>query len=158
MRFKKIKAKGDKVHVEYEVENSNGTWDEFSMTSAEKPLSSFEAAISNLEAHVIDMCEFGDNPAITVTGVSFSYGGDNGVMGASIIAIKTLKGSNVGLNIVTPHKASESYSEGKADPKQLLDEDCIKDLEALCIEAEKYVKGNRQQLDLFAKQPAEATA
>jgi hypothetical protein len=159
MRIKKIKiTKDDKVHIEYEIQNNTGNWDEFSLTSADKPNSYFDEAFRNLDRHVIEMCEFGDAPVLTVKGVSFSYGGEKEVMGASIIATKQLLGSNCNLNLVTPHKASEPYGEGKADEKQLLTEDCVADLDKLCQEAEAYIKGNRQQMDLFSQQPAEAVA
>ena len=37
------------------------------------------------------------------------------VMGANICASMDLKKSNCPLNLNTPHKASESYSDGEAD-------------------------------------------
>ena len=97
------------------------------------------------------MCEQPESylDRIKVRGVSFSYGGDMEVMGATISAGMTLLESNCPLNLNTPHKASESYNEGPADEKQLLSGDCFDRLRTLHTLAERYVRGNRAQGSLF---------
>ena len=152
MRIKKVKlTKEGKIHLEYEERNKADSWDEFSMTCSDEATPEFYAALAALAPHVRDMCEL---PAryldrITVRGVSASYAGDNDTMGATIIAQMELRHSNTNMNITTPHKASEPYSDtGEADEKQLLDEDCTSDLETLFDECIKYIKGERKQLKL----------
>ena len=156
LRFLKVKLKVElekiRVHVEWERKNGIG-WDELLLTTADRPMQSFHEAMQALRQDVIEMCELplDYSDRIIVKGVSFSYGGDAEVMGATVTAAMELKYSNVPLNINTPFKAEKPYSEGGADPKQLLDPACVRRLYALAIEAERYVNGDREQMDLFAQ-------
>ncbi len=150
MIFQKISvtSKG-KIHMEYEVSNGNDV-DEFSFTCGDEPKPEFRAALQDLAQDVIEMCELPDHylSRINVTGVSFSYGGESAVMGATIISQMSLSKSYVALNLNTPHKASEPYADGEdgnKDPKQLLSEDCVERLEDLIREAQDYVNGIRAQ-------------
>ena len=70
-------------------------------------------------------------------------------MGATISAQMKLNKSNQNLNLNTPHKASDSYSDAPADPKQLLPDKCIDALTELCREVELYIRGERAQGKLF---------
>ena len=152
MRFKKVKVTSDeKISVQYEVKRDT-LFDEFSFTTSDKALPTFHEALQALKEDVREMCEL---PAeyqerVFVKGVSFSYGGDNEVMGATIIAQLHLKESNVPLNLCTPHKTSGPYSDGGVDPKTLLSKDCVKRLYNLTSEAEGFVIGIRAQGNLFA--------
>lgn len=152
MRIKSVRLSSEnKVSISYQVEREGGSYDEFSMTSSDAPLPSFLEALSELRKHVVDMCELPDTDKekIVVRGVTFSYGGEDEIMGATIIAQKKLSRSNTDLNINTPHKAAEYYSgNGNGDPKQLLSDDCVDDLNVVMNECEKYIRGKRQQLEL----------
>lgn len=155
MRIKKIKiTKTDKINIEYEKFNETAnTWDEYSLTCADAPRPELKQALHDLNVHVIDICELPEHYVcrIMVTGVSFSYGGENEVMGATIISQMQLLSSNCNLNLNTPHKASDSYNdEFEADPDQLLSDDCVDALDLLCDEVELYIKGERAQTTLFA--------
>lgn len=87
---------------------------------------------------------------ITVHGVSYSYGGETEVMGATIVASMKLEESYQELNIITPHKASAMYCpDTPDDEKQLLTGDCIDRLETLVEECELYIRGDRAQGNLF---------
>jgi hypothetical protein len=152
MRIKKAKVnKDEKITVIYEQQSKTGLWDEYSFTCSEKARPEFYRAMNSLAPHVIEMCELPENylDRIEVRGVSFSYGGDKQVMGATITAQMKLENSNCNLNLNTPHKASDSYSDSPADEMQLLTTDCISDLDALCKEVELYIKGEREQGRLF---------
>lgn len=155
MRFKKIKVTSDnKISLQYEVKSGTGSlFDEFSFTTSDQAKPSFHEALQALKEDVRELCELPEEyrERIFVKGGSFSYGGENEVMGATIIANMSLRESNIPLNLVTPHKASEPYSDGKADPKALLSEDCVGRLRNLVEEAEKFVKGVRAQGNLFAE-------
>lgn len=157
-RLKKIKFTNEgKVTVAYEIQ-VNGAWDEFAMTSSEAPDISFTKALKDLACHVVEMCELPEShlERINVKGVSFSYGGEKQVMGATIVAVMRLRKSNVDLNLNTPHKAAGSYSDGEADPKQLFSEKCVKALESVEREAFGFVDGVRAQADLFKRPKKEA--
>lgn len=142
----------DSIKIEYEELNRNGGWDEYSMKSAEEPAPSFEHALDDLAPHVEQMCELTTNDhqvhPYTVRGVSFSYGGDHDVMGATITAERTLTNSNSPLILNTPHKIAEPYAEG-SDETQVMTNDCLIDLERLQNEAEDYLEGKRAQMDMF---------
>lgn len=152
IRFKKIKVTSEqKITLVYEQENNNRTMDEYSMTCSDKARPEFYSAMKDLAPHVIEMCELPNNylERIDVRGVSFSYGGEKEVMGATITAQMMLNKSNCNLNLNTPHKASESYSDGDGDPKQLLSCECVDALKTLCAEAQLYIEGDRAQTKLF---------
>ena len=152
MRIKKAKVtKENKVLMVYEQHSKTGGWDEYSFTCSEEARPDFYKAMDILKADVIEMCELPESylERIRVRGVSFSYGGENDVMGATISAAMELKDSYPNLNINTPHKASQMYSEVPDDDKQLLSSDCIQRLEDLQTECRAYIKGERAQTKLF---------
>jgi len=106
-----------------------------------------------LAPDVIKMCELPEDylDRITVRSVSFSYGGPDGTMGATISAGMHLEESYQDLNLNTPHKASAMYNPDTPDDEmQLLSSDCIERLEALQEECEAYIKGDRAQGSLFS--------
>lgn len=153
VRIKKVKVTSEKkIQMSYEKLNKNNSWDEYSFTCSDEARPSFYNAMKDLAKHVIEMCELpGDYISkIDVRSVSVSYGGEAEVMGATISAQMTLEKSNCNLNLNTPHKASDSYSGGEADGKQLLRCDCVDDLKALYAECELYIDGDRAQMSLFA--------
>ena len=153
MRIKKIKITSDKkVSVAYEKISKTGIWDEYTFTCSELPRPELLTTLSNLAPHVIEMCELPESyvTKIDVRSVSFSYGGEKEVMGATITSQMKLERSNCNLNLNTPHKASDSYSDAPADEKQLLSDNCISDLDHLCEEVELYINGERAQARLFA--------
>lgn len=153
MRIKKVKVTSEnKISMVYEQISKTGAWDEFSFTCSEDARPAFYAALKKLATHVIEMCELPESYSdrITVRGVSFSYGGENEVMGATISAGMELKYSHPNLNLNTPHKASAMYNENTPDDEmQLLSGDCVDDLENLQKECEAYIKGDRAQESLF---------
>jgi hypothetical protein len=153
VRIKKFSIKKDKVNIRYESQNKKtGSWDEYSMSCSDAPRPELEKALQDLATDVLEMCELPKEytKRIKVTGVTFSYGGENEVMGATITSQMKLHKSNCDLNINTPHKASASYTAFDADPKALLTNECIAALEYLCKEIELYISGQRAQTTLFA--------
>lgn len=151
-RIKKVKVtKANKVEIEYERSAKSGGWDQYSLSCSDEAKPSFYACFETLKSHVMAMCELPESyvDKITVRGVTFSYGGEAEIMGATLVASMELEESNCPLNLVTPHKASGSYSESPADPKALLDYDCIEVLETLQAECEAYINGDRAQGRLF---------
>jgi hypothetical protein len=150
--MKKVKITNEKkIHMIYEVESKTGSMDEYQFICSDPARPEFHEAFKKLAPHVIDMCELPDNylDRITVKSVSFSYGGDKEVMGATISGSMELHYSNSGLNLNTPHKACDSYNDGPADENQLLSSDCVKALNELCKECELYINGDRAQGILF---------
>lgn len=148
--IKKVKiTKDDKIEIHYE-RYINENWDQFSLICAQAARPDFYQA---LKALVVDVVEILDLPemygfGITVQGVTFSYGGEAGVMGAVIVARKALVNSNAPFCFNTPHKSAAPYTTDGDDSK-CLTSDCVKRLEVLMQEAWDYVEGHRAQLDLF---------
>lgn len=154
MRMKKVKVtKEGKIFLIWEREIQSGNYDEYSMQCSDQARPEFYEAMQSLDKHVIDMCELPDSylDRITTNSVSFSYGGDEQVMGATISASMKLENSPAGLNLNTPHKACDSYNPEQPveDPALLLSEKCIEDLDTLMDEAELYINGDRAQMNLF---------
>lgn len=150
-RLTKVKVtKDDKIHIEYEQKSGLG-WDEYQFTCSEKARPAFYGAL-DLSQYVAELCELPEDYAdrIKVRGVSFSYGGEKEVMGATVSAQMKLNKSYCPLNLNTPHKASEPYSEGPADEMQLLPGKLVEALKELYGEALAYIDGERAQGKLFA--------
>jgi hypothetical protein len=152
VRILKVKRKKPTgLIVEFERKNPEGKTNKFSMDCVEKPDPCLLGAMDNLADSVRDMCELPDDgTTITVKGVSFSYGGEREVMGAVIIAQRSLKNANSPMNLLTPHKASEPYNEGgHIDPKAILDDEVVDWLNVLRDRVVEYIDGRREQTDLF---------
>ena len=153
MKIKKIKIKGTDVYLAWEDRNEANAVIESSMTSKEPGRPELYQALAALAPDVIKMCELPEDylDRITVRSVSFSYGGPDGTMGATISAGMHLEESYQDLNLNTPHKASAMYNPDTPDDEmQLLSSDCIERLEALQEECEAYIKGDRAQGSLFS--------
>lgn len=163
-RWKKIHMTKDlKILLEYQVMSPRKKWDDHVFQCSDAPLESFLAAFKALAEHVVDMCELplGDlaESRITVKGATFSYGGDRETMGAVLVAARKLKFSGSPLNLVTPHKPCEPYGKGQDESLNgLLDPDCVEALKALAREAERYLKGERAQVDMFEETENELAA
>ena len=152
MRFQKIKYSKGRVKIEYEIPNKiKKDWDQLFLACSDEPRPEFMSALQALSEDVIEMCELPEDyrTRIIVTGVSLSYATDDEIPGATTISQMVLKKSNVNLNINTPFKPFQPYSED-GDRAQCLSEDCVQRLEDLMSEAESYVNGIRAQGELFA--------
>jgi hypothetical protein len=151
MRITKVKATSNGVSIDYEVENKSNGYNEISLSSGEMPAPTFIEALGSLIPHVRKICEFPKSfdSRIKVAGVSFSYVGDEGTMGATIIATLALTETKGKLAINTPHRPSEHKGKEPHNPKSILSGDCVACLHEVQNEAEHYVKGRRQQTGLF---------
>lgn len=152
LRMKRARVTSEnRINMIFEKKNQAGVWDEYSITCSDRARPEFYEALKNLSPHVVEMCELPEGylGRIKVRGVSFSYGGEKEVMGATITAQMKLNHSNCDLNLNTPHKASDSYSDSAPDENQLLSAHCIDALETLCGECELYINGDRAQSNLF---------
>ena len=153
MIIKKVKYDGTKVNIEYAIEKKQ-VKDVFTLESTEKPLPEFRNALNDLKPFFEEICELpaGYSDNIEVRGVSFSYGGENDTMGATITGLKPLKTANAPLVINTPHLPSEDYS-GNNDMAKTLPSDSIYYLNELQRQAERFIDGEREpdkQESLFA--------
>ena len=154
MRIRKCKYKNKKMKIEYEKKNAAGGYDYFTMVCEDEPRPEYERAIEKLNPFVTELCELpGElNSRITVRSVSFSFGGDAGIMGAVLSATMTLKKSNGVLMLNTPHKPSAHYNPmpmASGDDSALLPDRCVDILKTLQEECAKYVEGDRAQGDMF---------
>lgn len=152
MRIKKVKITNEKkISMVYEKETRAGGWDEYSFTCSEEAKPEFYNSMNSLKEHVIEMCELPDSyiGKITVKGVSFSYAGEKEVMGATISASMDLQKSYPNLNLNTPHKASDSYSDAPPDDMQILTSECIQALLELQKQCVSYIEGDRAQMAMF---------
>lgn len=150
MRIKKIKVINEtKLRIDYDNENHVGDIDRFSLISSEPAAPSLYAAFDNLSPFAHEICELSasDKDLVSAFAISLSYNGEEETLGAVITARKTLKNSNTKLILNTPHKIADS-----PDDKQLLSPDCIAVISKITTEAEKYVNGERAQMDLFSDQ------
>jgi hypothetical protein len=153
MRIKKVKhsEKESKILIEYEKQSKNENWDEFSMHCNDQARPEFYLALKKLIPHLLKICElpvsYMDN--INISSVSFSYGGENDTMGATITGVKKLKDSHAPLVLNTPHKPEAAYSGEGGDESNLLSEDCVRALNELQREAVLYVQDERAQKNLF---------
>lgn len=154
--FTKIKYDGSKVRIEYEVERKDGgDADEYAMHSGDRPRPEFDQALQALTVDVVTICELipSDVDRLKVRGVTLTH--TNGILGACVTALKELKGSNAPLVINTPHLPESPYSDGD-DLSPVMPSGMAARLEAVMMEGERYLDGERAQSTLFS-QPADVT-
>lgn len=155
----KISWDGERVKIRFEVPREDGV-DEFEMSCIDVPAPSLTKGLQALKPHVRDILEL--PPAycewLDIRGVSFSYGGEGRVMGATITALKKLKAANAPLVLNTPHLASAPYGDDENGTEKLLSSATVETLRELQAEVLAYVDGQRAQHDMFAGAPAGAGA
>jgi len=156
----KYKRKEKTLVLQYKQLNDAGKWDKLTLETHDPPDPDFIAAMDSLAPHVIDICEVGEtwSPGqLTVSGISVSDSG--GIMGAVITAQVKLETSQSPLNINTPSKPEEPYSEGGSD-EYCLDPDAVESIKYLLTEAKGYLDGKRAQQSIDfekdMKEPFEA--
>lgn len=146
----KYSAKESKTTLSWRETTKNG-FDEHSLVCCDLPRPELVEALDKLRTHVAEILEL---PAqyladASVTSVSLSYSGDDGVMGATITTLKPLANSNAPFVLNTPHKTAEPISAG-GDPSICLSFEAVAAIKVLCAEADLYVNGDRAQGDLWA--------
>jgi hypothetical protein len=154
IRIQKIKLTDKITRVRVEYEKKRGLhWDEFTIHSAEQPEPELLQALAGLADEVVKICELDedDEKRVTVTGVAFSWSGQDQNMGASIIARKSLLGSKAPLNLVTPHKVDKD----EADELQQLRPSTVRKLESVINYALRFIDGKRAQQTIFDYQHVE---
>lgn len=163
-RVLKMKFDGTTVSVIYEMINSKGEFDKYSFESNDAPEPEFNRDLQDLAVNVVEISELLDLPdspeifsevyvkkleqertKIEVRGLTFSYAGDKDVMGVTITALRTLRGSVAPLVINTPHKIEEWYSEN-GDTRQLMGSEVLRKLLECQYRALRYVNGIRAQV------------
>jgi len=158
MRIKKIKIEDSKVFIEYQIVRPEGKSENYTLETTDKPLESFRKALQGLVGYIGEICELPDHycNSIKVRGVSFSYGGEKNVLGATITGLKSLNTANSPLTINTPHLPSEPYSPGSET--YTLPSECYYQLLDVQEEAVKFIEGDREadpQQSLFNTKPEE---
>ena len=144
-RVSKIKWNGSKVTIHYERAREAGEPDEFSVACSERPLPSFVMALQALAVDVLTICELPANQELNLTVKGVSLSNALGVLGAVITATKALETSNAPLILNTPHLPVEAYSGDANDTNPTLSHVTVERINALCVEALRYVDGEREQ-------------
>lgn len=146
----KIKFDGTRVEIKYTVGRGGGEPDEYELKCRDLPHPDFKVAFEALRPFVAEICEMDEDylEKSEVRGVSISN--TNGVMGACITVLKTLKTATSPLVINTPHLPSEPYNEEQnPETAKLLPKECVEAIQDLIDEAGLYVDGKRAQGSLF---------
>lgn len=152
-QFTKIAYNPKTGRVVLRHQEANGTEepDSYTLDAKAEPRAEFLEALSALAPDVVDLCELDgvDESDIEVRGVSLFY--KDGIMGATITGLRSLRRSTWPLVLNTPFKPVEHYS-GEGDEEQLLPEDTAERVLGLVWEAGKYLAGERAiktQTDAF---------
>jgi hypothetical protein len=146
-RFTKIKFDGSRVRLEYEViRPGGGDPDEYALSCADLPLVAFREALRALVDDVCVICEFPSLEAskVKVLGCSITY--KDGILGAVLTATKDLLACPAPLILNTPHLPEKPYGEGGGS---VLPANTVRRVRALCVEAQRYLDGDREQGSLF---------
>jgi hypothetical protein len=154
----KIQKSGEKITIEYKKANPSrpDDQDKFKLESKEAPRPEFNTALQGLEPHILEILQlpsdYGD--AMTVTGLSITE--SSGIRKIILKAKKELVDSNSPFNISTPKKPDGVISED-AEGDDVLTDKALEAIDDLIDEAERYVRGERNQsmLDLDAGDDAE---
>ena len=151
-QLKKVCYDGKRVKVAYEIVRKAGEPDEFNLNCSDPPHPSLLASLAALKDAVREICGL---PApwcqgLLIRGVSFSWAGDDNMMGATITALKPLTTANAPLVINTPHLPAEPYSKSEGAKPPLLPDCAVGALDLLRAAAFDYVDGKRAQVEIFA--------
>lgn len=146
-RFTKIKFDGSKMRLEWQVIRPGGSDpDEYSMQCADLPLADFRNALRALVDDVCVICEFPSSEASKVKPLGCSLTYKDGILGAVITATKELMISPAPLILNTPHLPEKPYGESGG---AILPANTVRRVRELCVQAERYLNGDREQGSLF---------
>jgi len=111
--------------------------------------SAFYESLAKLKPHILQMCEMPKDELnrITCTGASFTRTKKEDIFGAIITGKRRLQASEDQLAVNTPHRTETPYQDGDKSP--LLTQDCIEALQDLIVQAEMYVSGYNEQLNML---------
>lgn len=156
IRIKKVKlTKDDRIVMEYE-KLVNDAYDKYRFCSSEEAMPSFYNALKALGIHTVNLCELPESyvKRVEMRSVTYTYKGEDEIMGATMSAVMNLDHSNSVLALNTPHKPSIPYDPNAVEPygDKCLTEACVDALWVLEREAQAYINGERAQIDLFAEQ------
>ena len=157
MRIERLQRKPGIVVIEFSKEGAGGKRDQFSMKCHDDPNDTMDPAVKALVPHVLEMLELDDQwgDTLTITQISFGYKGNDEIMGCSITGVKDLQDKKRPFPFTTPYATSKQADstvakKGRGRPAavpDLLTDECVKVVEAIIVEAEKYVMGKRMQLE-----------
>lgn len=158
IRIKKVRfTKDEKIILEYEKSTEEG-YDQYRFTSEDPAAPSFYDAMAALKVHATELCELPESyvKRLTMRSVSYTYKGDDEIMGATMAAVMELHHSNSVIALNTPHKPSRPYDPNATEPygDKALSESCVKALWELARQAELYIDGERGQIALDFDQAA----
>lgn len=153
MQFSTIKRHNGKVHLCWEL-TSHGENDiaQATLTSEDEPVEEFIEALEAFKADVLCLLELPRKytEGLEVTKLSINRESDDGRLGLVITAVKSLPCGSLVLN--TPH-LRERLEEGDPGEGHLTSVQFDR-LQAIEEAAEKFVNGQRQQVDMFDKDEA----
>ena len=142
MKFKTIKVSAKLVSLEYitAVEGGDVHTD---VTYPDDPLPSFKKAMEAMTPFVLDIVSLQESygQSITVTGLKVKHL-DDAKIGLQLICQRALPSGRV-WNFNTPYVES-----GLEETPGLLSADCVKAVQTVINEAEKYLKGERSQQEI----------
>ena len=152
IRIKKVKfaEKVNKIMMTYD-KFVNDQYDEYFFNSSEQAAPEFYTALKDLSKHAALLCELPESykDRLDVYCVTFSYSGENDIMGATMSLKMKLEFSNTDLVLNTPHKKSAPNEGEDFNEVMYLTEECVKALWNVELEARKYIDGKRAQLSLL---------
>lgn len=149
MRITKVKSKGDKISIAYQERGISGVWDDYQLRCSDRAKPEFYQALKQLAVEVVAWAEMPKEwvKGLEVRSVTYGYCGEDDIMSATVTATKELDSSDKPLIVHTPQKLSEPYTP-TADAAVCLPPACVKKLNVLMAEAENYINGEREQMDL----------
>lgn len=153
IRIKKVKLNKDaRIVMEYE-KLVNDAYDRYRFISSEEAMPSFYNALKALGIHATELCELPESyvKRIEMRSVTFTYKGDEDIMGATMSSVMHLDHSESVISLNTPHKPSIPYDPNATEPygDKCLSEKCVEALWNLERECQSYIKGERSQIKLF---------
>lgn len=156
MRVLKIKMNDDTVLIEYKKKSNseNGGYNKFTIESKEQASPEFKLNLQELSIFVPMMYDLPTEYAedMKVLGVTFSYRGDDEVMGATVSAKRPVSTSNSPAIFHTPMTFSSSGSDMPLPDSKFLPEAMVEILEKLQDNAKDFINGERAQTNMFGEQ------
>jgi hypothetical protein len=145
MNFTQIKIHKNRVHLEY-LERKDDDHTDHMIDSPDGPLKSFTTAFSNITEDFISILELPKNliERTKVHTINISYNGEDHNRNVIVSANISIEKTKDSFNVNTPLRSLDSNEGGK-----MLELTTAKRFEILFVEAEKFINGSREQINLF---------
>lgn len=154
MKFTKIKWDGKRVELHWTEKRGPTTDVDQVLKSFDQPSPKFRAVFTNFASIVVQFLELPESwlTELRVTGLSTNEEEGDGRAGLVITSVKNVEGANSPLVLNTPH-LREAVKGDEMERDGFMTSEMMEAMSDAWNAAEAYLKGEREQRDMFKDSP-----